>query len=291
MSEIKTDPARPESEYAGRNERNLSSEEYVEEIEHTRDEINETLHSLEDRLSPKEMWNRTVDEWGEGFKDFSGNFGTTIRKNPIPAVMMGISMLWLMSGDGSAGTSYTGGISKTAARIRSKYGTAKQSAIEKRQEISGSVKNSSSTMKEMITATTEEAKGKLSGMTENLKQSGEQLRHKSREWKQSAAESGEYLSTHPLLLAAAGIAFGSLAALAIPITRKEKQYLGPSGSDMIDRAEEYSRETVEKGKKTAAAATEAARESMAGSSKADEPAPAHETVTASVHKSKGGENA
>jgi hypothetical protein len=47
------------------------------------------------------------------------------------------------------------------------------------------------------------------------------------------------------------------------MTRREEELLGPGGSELRKKAEEIGREQLEKGKKTVAAAGEAARKEMA----------------------------
>ena len=80
----------------------MNSDQYVEEIEQTREEIDRTLLTLEDKLSPRELWDQAI-RWSGGAKEFSENLGRTIRDNPIPATLLAISLIWLMI----AGTSRT----------------------------------------------------------------------------------------------------------------------------------------------------------------------------------------
>lgn len=80
----------------------MNSDQYVEKIEQTRKEIDRTLLTLEDKLSPRELWDQAI-RWSGGAKEFSENLGRTIRENPIPATLLAISLIWLMV----AGTSRT----------------------------------------------------------------------------------------------------------------------------------------------------------------------------------------
>ena len=80
----------------------MNSDQYVEEIEQTREEIDRTLLTLEDKLSPRELWEEAI-RWSGGAREFSENLGRTIRDNPIPATLLAISLIWLMV----AGTSRT----------------------------------------------------------------------------------------------------------------------------------------------------------------------------------------
>lgn len=80
----------------------MNSDQYVAEIKQTRGDIDRTLLRLEDKLSPRELWDRAV-RWSGGPKELSENLGRTVRDNPIPATLLAISLAWLLI----AGTSKT----------------------------------------------------------------------------------------------------------------------------------------------------------------------------------------
>lgn len=73
----------------------MKSDQYVEEIEQTRGDIDRTLHTLENKLSPRELWEQAL-RWGGGAREISLQLGRTLKDNPIPATLLGISLIWLM---------------------------------------------------------------------------------------------------------------------------------------------------------------------------------------------------
>ena len=236
--------------------KNLNSEDYEKEIEHTREEINETLHSLETKLSPREIWHQTVDEWGDEIKGFSGNFGRAIRENPVPAVLMGVSMLWLMAGSGP------GNRPQGIGKFGKQYSGAKHRAGEKVDEVSGKVKSTYHGIKAKATETLEGVSDKMQHVSEDMDHYGERFRHTNRAIRGRMSKTGSDITNTPLLLAAAGLAFGSIAALSAPMTRKEKELLDPGGRQLREKAREIGHEQLEKGKKAVAAAGEAAKKEM-----------------------------
>lgn len=74
----------------------MKSDEYVEDIEQTREDIDRTLNTLQEKLTPRELLDQAF-RWSGGAREFSLNVGRTIRDNPIPATLMGISLIWLMA--------------------------------------------------------------------------------------------------------------------------------------------------------------------------------------------------
>lgn len=73
----------------------MKSDRYLEEIEQTRDEIDRTLHTLENKLSPRELWEQAL-RWSGGARELSRNLSRTLKDNPIPATLLGISLIWLV---------------------------------------------------------------------------------------------------------------------------------------------------------------------------------------------------
>ncbi len=268
MNEKSTETGYQEKQHVHDDGKDMNSADYEREIEHTREEINETLHSLENKLSPRELWNQTVDEWGDELKGFSGNFGRAIRDNPVPAVLMGVSMLWLMTGSGPGNRpDSSGGMSRKTDRFKDRYYGTKHRTGEKVNEISGKMKSTYQGVKAKATESMGDVSDKIKNVSEDMDHYGEQFRHSNRGMKRRMRTKGSDIANRPLLLAAAGLALGSLAALSVPMTRKEEELLGPRGSDIRKKAEEVGREQLEKGKKTVAAAGaaagEAARKEMA----------------------------
>ena len=223
----------------------MNSEQYAEEIKHTRADIDETLHTLEDRLSPKELWEQAV-RWSEGARDFSANLGRMIRENPIPSALMGISLVWFM----------TAGAGRQVEKVDT---SGMKSKLEGRySEMRGKYAEAKSSVRETAAEAGERAKS----FSEDLRHRGEHLREQGQEWKQRLQEGGAELSARPVLLSALGLALGAFVAMSLPVTRKEEEVLGERGRELYRKTSEAVGEQVERSREAAAAATEAAREKL-----------------------------
>ena len=74
-----------------------SSEEIEAEIRQTREDLDDTLHELEDRLSPRQFMDTAYDHVRNGgANEFFVNLGNTIKQNPVPVLLIGIGIGWLM---------------------------------------------------------------------------------------------------------------------------------------------------------------------------------------------------
>ncbi|MEC9482991.1 MAG: DUF3618 domain-containing protein [Halomonas sp.] len=72
-------------------------EDIESDISQTRAHLDETLQELEDRLSPRQFMDSAYNYLREGGADeFLSNLGRTIKENPVPVLLTGIGLGWLM---------------------------------------------------------------------------------------------------------------------------------------------------------------------------------------------------
>ena len=66
-------------------------------MERTRARVSSTLDQLRDRLSPGQMMDEMLDyARGSGGADFARNLGAAVRDNPVPVMLIGAGIGWLM---------------------------------------------------------------------------------------------------------------------------------------------------------------------------------------------------
>lgn len=93
-----------------------SAAQIEREIENDRERIGEKLSAIQDRLTPGQLVDEALGYLrASGGTEFFGNLGSSVKANPMPIALMGVSLAWLMAG-GSASSSgsssssgYTGG--------------------------------------------------------------------------------------------------------------------------------------------------------------------------------------
>ncbi len=85
MSDSTTDPG------------NRSSAEIEREVENTRARLTGTLEELRDRASPGQVFEQVLDYARDsGGADFVRNLGQAVRDNPLPILLIGAGVGWLM---------------------------------------------------------------------------------------------------------------------------------------------------------------------------------------------------
>jgi hypothetical protein len=89
-------------------DRDKSSAELEREVERERHELRRTLDQLRARTSPGQIVDQAFEYARDaGGGDFVRNLGRTVRDNPLPVVLAGVSLGWLMMAS-SSGSSYRG---------------------------------------------------------------------------------------------------------------------------------------------------------------------------------------
>lgn len=89
--------------------RTKSSDEIEREVEDTRYRVRETLDELRERMSPGQMVDQLMDyAKSSGGGDFGRNLGRSVRDNPLPVMLIGAGIAWLMMGNGRPSGSRSG---------------------------------------------------------------------------------------------------------------------------------------------------------------------------------------
>lgn len=72
-------------------------EEIESDIHQARARLDETLHELEERFSPQQLMNTTYEYLRHGgANDFASTLGRTIKENPLPVMLTGAGLVWLI---------------------------------------------------------------------------------------------------------------------------------------------------------------------------------------------------
>lgn len=284
-------------------------EDIERDIERTRAHMDETLDSLQRKLSPGQLMDQALEYLRSGPGGFASNFGARVRDNPLPVAVTAIGLGWLMlagsredrertrSGgrygslhdygdeyateypegryrageDGRYATSYGEGMPEPGhtsqgaeAEEESGWSRAKQRAMEAGQRATEMTQG----VKDRLGAVGHAARSRMSGMhsrsggmMEGARYRAGDLRYRARSTAGRTREGFEHmLDEHPLVLGAVGLAVGAVLGAAIPSTRRERQVMGETRDEFMERAKEMGREEVQKVRRVAESAADAAQD-------------------------------
>lgn len=71
------------------------------EVEEQRRRVENRIGEIRERLSPGQLVDEVLSYTKDGGMNFASGLGNTITANPLPAALLGISLVWLMSGKGT----------------------------------------------------------------------------------------------------------------------------------------------------------------------------------------------
>ena len=256
------------------------------DIDRTRASLGRTVDALERRLSPGELVDQALGMAREHGGEFATNLGRSVRNNPVPVILTGIGLAWMMASSNeprapvrrSAG--YGGyedwtsedidedtGVSghESGGRLKSGVSSAK-SAIGTMGEKASRAKDS---LKHSVGSFSDSASGAISGTGERMRSQGERVRMQSQRLRSNFET---LMEEQPLIAGAIGIAIGAALGAALPRTEKEDRLLGSTRDSAMRAAKEKAQEAYEDVKDTAADVVASTRSKVEGTDSQHEPA-------------------
>ena len=257
------------------------------EVQRARADLSETLDALKEKLSFGELFEEASSRFmsGDGAQ-FIRNLARQARENPMPAVLAGASLLWMMLGKqrerrptherqptygmgngpgmrtAAESAQETGeGTLERARSAVSSAGGAVRSAAETVGDVMGSVGHTvghtMSSAKEAARSATGTAAGLMHSVRETAQSAAEGAQHMRQRTTRSFSE---IVEQQPLVLGAIGLALGALVGAMLPRTRMEDEYLGEARDQLRETISEQSGQLYERGRVTATEVYRAAAE-------------------------------
>ena len=111
------------------------SEQFEREAEETRCQLTGTLEELRDRMTPGRVVDQVVDYTRDGpAAEFLRNLGREVRENPMPLVLIGIGIAWLMLASSRTSRAAIASAADSVARAANDIGTAASAAVNRTSE-------------------------------------------------------------------------------------------------------------------------------------------------------------
>jgi hypothetical protein len=268
-------------------------DELEREADRARASLESTLEALERRLSPGELLDQMLNVVKENGGVFGRNLATQVRNNPVPVLLTGIGMTWLMAASdrppqrayrnaygyyGYEGEGYSESLGERAASMGHSIG---ESASSMGDSVRGTVTQAG----ESARATAEQARQSAQGMADRAREGATHARDaamgaasnvrgaamgaahgfadSTRAGAESVWEGYDYLKREqPLVLGALAVAAGALVGAMLPGTRAEDRMMGEYSEEAKERLQEEARQRADQARDAAAEAAEAARESV-----------------------------
>ena len=243
------------------------AEQIRAEIEDTRADMSQTINEIQERLSPEHLMGQvketvreatigkvervmeTIGEVTEPAREAMTRAGTTIKeagtsvgnsiwKNPLPIALigLGVGMLWMKS---RRGNGYD-------------YSRTSSTTYPRRQNLSSGDVSGKSRYADTGTGTLNQVKESASDLANRSTEALSNLGSKAKESASTVSTRfGQVLRDNPLAVGAVAVAAGTAVGLVLPSTRFESEYIGETSEKLVDKAQEYARDAIDKVQDTA----------------------------------------
>ncbi|VVO12918.1 DUF3618 domain-containing protein [Pseudomonas fluorescens] len=224
-----------------------SPEAIEREIDAQRASIGNIVDALESKFTPGQMFDQALGMMQSNGTTFLTNLGTSVRNNPVPAVLTSVGLLWLMMSQNRPPTP------------RPVYRTG-PSAVDKAGEWVDGLSDGIDSARDHLHQTADtfkdgyqSVKGKAANLSDNLGAATENISHAMHDASDRLVRSTQVVSDQfrhllqeqPLMVAAAGIALGAMLGAALPSTATEQRYLGKTSAGLADKVKQQAREGFE----------------------------------------------
>jgi ElaB/YqjD/DUF883 family membrane-anchored ribosome-binding protein len=253
-----------------------SPKELEREIDATRARMERTLDILERKLSPSEILDEVLGVARRNGGDFARNLSTQVKSNPLPTLLTGIGLVWLMTASdrppkyyGDRDRSHALRDAKARAQgisedVRDRAGSMADSTREHAGDIADSARNVADSARDTAHRVREKAQRageRAHEMTDSVRETAANARDAAqRGGKRIRDEYQHLLREQPLLLGGLGLALGAALGAMAPRTETEDELLGEYSARLKREARQQGREQYQRTKETVERAAGAAKE-------------------------------
>lgn len=261
-----------------------STSQIESNIRRTRDRLDETIDRLTDRLSPRSLINdflmwfesqgaqQASNQSGILLKRGYGSVTQLIKENPVPTLLVGAGITWMIvqpeknmrsdsrtdkvygeddlshstkTGDPELVSSEQGdfgsAVKEKAAETKKALSGAKEAIGEKLSNVAGGIETTAASAGTTISEGV--SRGRMAGS-----KASQQVQ---KGYVYAGDRFKEAVEEYPLGVALGFLGLGILTGLLLPRTRQEDELMGEKSDQLIERAKEAGKETMEKAKTAA----------------------------------------
>jgi vacuolar-type H+-ATPase subunit H len=230
--------------------------------------------------------NNMANQTGENSKKWASSVVETIKDHPLPSIMIGGGLAWLIASSVSSVGSqedFDDDRDRRKSHGVDDTGTYGMGFIERRKSSITDFRETGDKIKTGIKERARRAKEKSIQLSDQVRQKTSQTASQVKEglsdWSDSASDYGNRMrervshssqsasggffnsvQNHPLVIAGVLLAAGAVAGLLIPESRYEERKFGPTRDKMLDQAREKGHETLRKAESVAREAVESAKD-------------------------------
>jgi hypothetical protein len=214
------------------------------DIDRTRSSLERTVDELETRLSPGELLDQALGVARDYGGDFATNLGRSVRNNPVPVVLTGVGLAWMMASSNEP---------RAPSRTYAHSTDLSDSVGDAKQRLQSGVRSARSA----ASAAGDRAAHLKDSLGDAATNAGERVRMESDRIRRGF---DHLMEEQPLLVGALGIALGAALGAALPRTEHEDRLMGETSDSAARSVKEKASDVIDEAKKTAADVVASSRE-------------------------------
>ena len=240
-----------------------SPEAIERDIDAQRASIGNIVDALESKFTPGQAFDQALSFMQNNGTTFLTNLGTSVRNNPVPAVLTSVGVLWLMMSQNRPPTPRP---VYPAGADQNKVGEWADGLADGIDSARDHLHQTADTLKEGY----QSVKDKAANLGDNLGAATDTVSHAVHDASDRLVRStqvmgnqlSQLLKEQPLMVAAAGIALGAMLGAALPSTATEQRYMGKTSAGLADKVKQQAREGFEAVRDTVTKTTDHADEDV-----------------------------
>ncbi|WP_030129337.1 DUF3618 domain-containing protein [Pseudomonas sp. QTF5] len=222
-----------------------SPETIEREIDAQRENIGHIVDALESKFTPGQMFDQALLMMQSNGSTFLTNLGTSVRNNPVPAVLTSVGLMWLMMSQNRPPTPREYSVEPDvdwADDLAEGLTDGMDSARQRLHNTTDSIKDSYQAVKGKAAHLSDSLHAKTDHLSHAVHDTSDRLARRTHEM---GDQFSHLLKEQPLMMAAVGIAVGALLGAALPTTATERRYLGRTSASLTGKVKQQAREGYE----------------------------------------------
>ncbi|KAB0507223.1 MULTISPECIES: DUF3618 domain-containing protein [Pseudomonas] len=222
-----------------------SPETIEREIDAQRENIGHIVDALESKFTPGQMFDQALLLMQSNGSTFLTNLGTSVRNNPVPAVLTSVGLMWLMMSQNRPPTPREYRVEPEvdwADDLAEGLTDGMDSARQRLHDTTDSLKDSYQAVKGKAAHLSDSLHAKTDHLSHAVHDTSDRLARRTHEM---GDQFSHLLKEQPLMMAAVGMAVGALLGAALPTTATERRYLGRTSASLTGKVKQQAREGYE----------------------------------------------
>jgi hypothetical protein len=242
-----------------------------DDVERTRADVSGTLDALREKLAPGQIVDEVIDRVsdyarGTGGATFARNLGTAVRDNPLPVLLIGAGIGWLMLSRGGSGTDAPERDPlrlpppRRLAAEEGEQSSMVSDTVEQVGKAASAIGDAATRAGSYVSETASRAVEAGSNLASGAMESGASASRTAASLGKSVGSATEQVTSavkggwssasglveaQPLLIGLLGIVVGAALGAALPRTEMENELLGEAADATTKRVSQLGRETAE----------------------------------------------